>query len=449
MDQTALREYVKEKGLTYHIETYGCQMNAHDSEKIAGILEDLGFSAGKSKYEADFVIFNTCCVRENAENKIFGNVGVLKQVKRARPDMLISVCGCMMQQPGMAEKLSRMFPFVDIIFGTTNMDELPAMTAAALEKNRSVRVKEEPSFEEDLLFKRGEPPLASVNIMQGCDNFCAYCIVPYVRGRERSRSMEAVVREVETLAAEGYKEVLLLGQNVNSYGRGVEGASFPKLLERVSDTGIRRIRFMTSHPKDVSSELLRVMRERENICKHLHLPVQSGSTAILERMNRRYSRESYLRLVEQIRSVMPEIELSTDIIVGFPGETEKDFQDTLGLVEQVRFDSAFTFVYSKRSGTRAADFTDQVPEDVKQKRIVELVALQSAVTYESNRSKVGAIEEVLVEGASARNPADVCGRTDGGKMVNFPGELFLKGEIVPVEIIEAKKTTLQGRRIYV
>ncbi len=424
-------------------------MNAHDSEKIAGILEDLGFSAGKSKYEADFVIFNTCCVRENAENKIFGNVGVLKQVKRARPDMLISVCGCMMQQPGMAEKLSRMFPFVDIIFGTTNMDELPAMTAAALEKNRSVRVKEEPSFEEDLLFKRGEPPLASVNIMQGCDNFCAYCIVPYVRGRERSRSMEAVVREVETLAAEGYKEVLLLGQNVNSYGRGVEGASFPKLLERVSHTGIRRIRFMTSHPKDVSSELLRVMRERENICKHLHLPVQSGSTAILERMNRRYSRESYLRLVEQIRSVMPEIELSTDIIVGFPGETEKDFQDTLGLVEQVRFDSAFTFVYSKRSGTRAADFTDQVPEDVKQKRIVELVALQSAVTYESNRSKVGAIEEVLVEGASARNPADVCGRTDGGKMVNFPGELFLKGEIVPVEIIEAKKTTLQGRRIYV
>ncbi len=434
------------KGLQFYIETYGCQMNMHDSEKIAGILSTLGGTQTKSKKAADIIVFNTCCVRENAENKLYGNVGKLKAVKAKRPDLILCVCGCMMQQPGAAEKLAGTFPFVDILFGTTNMDKLPDMLETVLYKrHRCVEVCADKVAQENVAMLRNPPPLALVNIMQGCDNFCSYCIVPYVRGREHSRPMEAVVREVSALKEQGYREVMLLGQNVNSYGKGQPGAGFPELLDAVARTGIERIRFMTSHPKDVSDALIEQMAAHDTICKQLHLPVQSGSTRILGRMNRKYTREAYLALVEKIRRRMPGIVLSTDIIVGFPGETEADFLATLSLVREVRFDSAFTFVYSKRTGTEAADFEGQVPEEIKKDRIMRLIEMQSAITYESNLACVGRTARILVEGASTRDKAAICGRTDGGKMVNAKGPATLTGSFVNVKITGARKTSLLGK----
>ncbi len=438
-----LARTIRSRGLRYFIVTYGCQMNVHDSEKIAGMLEQTGYVPADDPESADLILYNTCCVREHAESRVFGNVGHLKQRKEAEPGLVIGVCGCMMQQEQTAKRFARTFPFVDIIFGTHDMHLLPLMIRRALlEGERSMYLKGADSLDE-LPVRRALPPLSYVSIMQGCNNFCTYCIVPYVRGRERSREPQGIIDEVKGLSGSGYKEVMLLGQNVNSYGKGT-GTDFPLLLSRIArETGMERIRFMTSHPKDASPALFEVMAANPVICPNLHLPVQSGSTRVLKAMNRGYTREYYLELVERVRGTVPGVALSTDIIVGFPGETEKDFSDTLDLVKKVRCDSAYTFVYSPRKGTRAAEMPGQIPEEEKQRRITALIDVQSQITYESNLAYVGRKETVLVEGLSRRDACESCGRTGTGKMVNFEG-VFEPGTFVDVLIREAKRTTLSG-----
>ena len=446
IDTKSVYEIAVQRGLTYHIYTYGCQMNVHDSQKLAGILQEMGFREGKGEH-ADFILFNTCCVREHAESKLNSNVGVLRKRKEENPALIVGVCGCMMQQEDVAQKFARSFPFVDIIFGTHSMHKLGEMLYRVLVLGeRSLVVDAEDAAIEDIPVYRNTPPLSYVSIMQGCDNFCSYCIVPYVRGRERSRAPQAILREVCDLAKAGYKEVMLLGQNVNSYGKGI-GTSFPQLLKEIAEqSNMQRIRFMTSHPKDVSGDLIAVMRDHDTICKSLHLPLQSGSTDVLQRMNRKYTKEQYLDLVKDLRTQMPNIALTTDIIVGFPGETQGDFAQTMQMMEQVHFDAAYMFVYSPRKGTRAATFADQVPRDVKQKRIMQLVDLQAELTFASNKRYVGNVERVLVEGSSKRGTGESCGRTDSGKMVNFPGEAPV-GAFVDVEITQAKRTTLFGKLV--
>lgn len=445
-----LYDYITQRGLKYEIVTYGCQMNAHDSEKLAGILESIGYKKAAEGEEADFVLFNTCCVRANAEKRLYGNVGVYKKIKQRRKNLIVAVCGCMMQQDGAADKLASTFPFVRIIFGTHAMQSLPEMIYKVITTGkRAICVEEGKEIIEDIPMHRNKPPLSYVSIMQGCDNFCSYCIVPYVRGRERSREPIQIIDEVKRLADAGYKEVMLLGQNVNSYGKGTEAnMRFPELLDQIAaKTGISRIRFMTSHPKDISHELIEVMASHDNICKQLHLPVQSGSTRVLKEMNRHYTREHYLEIIEDVRAVMPGITLSTDVMIGFPGETQRDFEDTLSLMGQVRYDSAYTFVYSPRIGTKAAAMPDQIPEDEKQRRIVALVDLQNEITYEKNLECAGRRFKVLIEGVSQRDEGCVCGRTDCGRMVNLAGDESLVGSFIDVEITEGKKTTLFGKRV--
>lgn len=441
MNNTSLEQYIRENNLTYQIETYGCQMNAHDSEKLAGILEELGYTPCEND-EPDFIIFNTCCVRDNAEQRVFGNVGALKRRCAKNKSLVVAVCGCMMQQEAVANRLHDTFPFVKIIFGTGAMHRLPEMLYNTLIlKKRSMDLAQEQTIVEDIPVHRSAPPLASVSIMQGCNNFCTYCIVPYVRGRERSRKQSEIIDEVKRLMDLGYREVMLLGQNVNSYTGGCE---FPELLDAIAQTGIERIRFMTSHPKDASDELFRVMAKHDNICKQLHLPVQAGSDEILKRMNRHYTRADYLAKVAKARKLMPDIALTTDLMIGFPGETEEDFQDTMQLVRDVGYCAAYTFVYSPRAGTPAATMPDQIPEDVKKSRITRLVALQGELTYQDNLSRVGNLERILVEGCSTRGEG-ICGRTDGGRMVNLPGSPDLIGQFVDVIITEARKTTLYAK----
>ncbi len=441
---TSLHDAVKARGLKYSIETYGCQMNAHESEKLAGILEAAGFVHAEESWEADIIMFNTCCVREHAEQRLSGNVGALKKRKAENRDLIIGVCGCMMQQEGVAEKFMRRFEFVDIVFGTKSMHRLPEMLyCAVVLKKRSCITDDGDSIIEDIPITRNTPPLSFVSIMQGCNNFCSYCIVPYVRGRERSRTPDAVIAEVKSLAQAGYKEVMLLGQNVNSYGAGTD-TDFPELLTRVAEeTGMPRIRFMTSHPKDASPELIRVMSEHDNICKSLHLPLQSGSNDVLLRMNRRYTIERYMELIDGARERIPGLFLSTDLIVGFPGETERDFEDTLDAVRRARFDAAYTFVYSRRTGTKAAEMDGQISREVKQSRIMRLIELQTQLTYESNLSCVGNTYRVLVEGRSKRDAGECCGRTDEGRMVNFKGQLE-PGDFADIRITDAKRTTIFG-----
>ena len=342
---------------SYHVVTYGCQMNAHDSEKIAGMLEEMGMTASDQRENADFVIFNTCCVRENAERRALGNVTWLKEVRKQKPDMVIAVCGCMIQEPGMAEVILKKYKFVNLAFGTANLHKLPEMLYETLNSGRqTVNVEDRDVIAEDLPIRRLRNDAAYLTIMYGCDNFCSYCIVPYVRGRERSRDPETILREAEKLAEAGVKEIMLLGQNVNSYGKGLPGnPSFAGLLKDLDGIGIPRIRFMTSHPKDLSDDLIDVMAGGKHILPQFHLPVQSGNNEILKKMNRHYTREQYLDRVSRLRAAIPGIGLSTDIIVSFPGETEEQFQDTMSLVNEVRFDSAFTFIYSPRTGTKAAD----------------------------------------------------------------------------------------------
>ena len=435
---------------TDHLVTSGCQMNAHDSEKLAGMLEDMGLTPAPTREEADFVLHNTCCIRDNAERKALGNVTWLKEIKKQRPDMLIGVCGCMVQEPGMAEKILRQYPFVDVAFGTGNIHRLPELLYRAADTRRRVVAvpQEQSTLIEGLPIRRDSPFQSYVTIMYGCNNFCSYCIVPYVRGRERSRSADDILREVEGLQKKGVQEIMLLGQNVNSYGNDVPGGvTFPELLRRVSQTGIPRIRFMTSHPKDLSDELIAEFAENPALCRHLHLPVQSGSNRILQAMNRRYTRESYLEKVEKIRRAAPDVGLTTDVIVAFPGETDQDFEDTMDLMRHVRYDSAFTFIYSPRVGTRAADMPGRIDPALATERIERLIALQEEMTAQRFAEMIGKTEQVLVTGASKRSERQITGKTSRNISVNFPGNDDLVGQVVPVRIIGSGKTTLKGEML--
>ena len=434
-------------GRKYHIVTLGCQMNVRDSETLAGMLTEMGFTEAATREEADLILYNTCCVRENAENKALGNVIWLKELKKDKPELIICVGGCMTQEEGMAESLIRQYPFIDLVFGTHNAYRFPEY----LEKVLSDRVQ---VFEvldtggticEGLAEKRSNPYFGFVNIMYGCNNFCSYCIVPYVRGRERSREMDDILDECKRLRDAGAREIMLLGQNVNSYMGG--GAKFAELLYRVDALDIPRVRFMTSHPKDLSDELIAAYGELRHLMPNLHLPVQAGNDEILKRMNRHYDREKYLSLVRRLRAVRPDIGLTTDVIVGFPGETEAQFEDTLSLVREVRFDAAYTFIYSPRAGTRAAEMDDPVSVEEKTERIQRLIALQQSITSEVLASQIGQIQPVLVDSVSTRSEQTIGGKTPRAHMVNFPGSAERIGQTVPVRITSAGKNTLRGEAV--
>ena len=426
------------------IETYGCQMNAHDSENLAGMLEEMGFAPAADEGEADLLLFNTCCIRDNAERRLLGNVSALAQRKREKPDLLVGVCGCMMQQEGGAQRLLDLCPFVDLVFGTHNLYRLPELLLRALRGQpvRETDGDERGCIPEGLPVRRTSAIQGALTIMYGCNNFCTYCVVPYVRGRERSRSVADVVREAESMAASGIQEILLLGQNVNSYAGG---ATFPELL-RALDGVVPRIRFMTSHPKDLSDALIEEMARSRSVCPQFHLPVQSGNDKVLREMNRVYTRAHYLERVRALRQAIPEVGLTTDVIAGFPGETEAEFADTLSLVEEVQYDSAFTFIYSPRRGTRAAARPDQIPEAVQHERLDRLIRVQERATASRLAQQVGSVQEVLVEGASRRREGFLAGRTGRGMTVNFPGDAALVGKIVPVRILGTGANTLRGER---
>ncbi len=434
----------------YYIETFGCQMNVHESEKVAGILVSLGYEETKERAQAKIIVFNTCCIRDTAEKKIFGNIGELKILKRLDKSRIIVIFGCMTQQEGMAEVIATKFPFVDIILGTSNI-HLLADKIKELEERRArkrgkivdIDTNERPPVVEDIVPYRTSYPNAWVNIMYGCNNFCSYCIVPYVRGRERSREPELILEEVKSLVNAGYKEITLLGQNVDSYGSDrTDGANFYTLLKKIAEIpGKFRLRFMTSHPKDLSEEVIKLLAETPNFCNNIHLPVQAGSNAVLKAMNRKYDRERYFYLIDLIKKYMPDCGITSDIMVGFPGETEEDFLDTLDLVEKVRYHNAFTFIYSPRKGTVASKM-EQIPYAVKSERIGRLIALQNKITLEISETYVGKIKEVLVE--DAPKEGFLCGRTDCGRLVNFKGNKELVGQFVNVKIEKNKASALIG-----
>lgn len=442
-----LQKWYKEKTtelnrpLTFCTQTFGCQMNAKDSEKLAGILEKIGFVEVETE-EADFVIYNTCTVRENANTRVYGRLGFLNSLKKKNPNMMIALCGCMMQEDAVVEKIKKSYRFVDIIFGTHNIFKLAELMDARLSsKGMIIDIwKDTDQIVEDLPSERKYSFKAGVNIMYGCNNFCSYCIVPYVRGRERSRNPEDIVKEIKELVADGVKEVMLLGQNVNSYGKTLENPiTFAKLLEEIEKVdGLERIRFMTSHPKDLSDELIEVMKNSKKICNHLHLPFQSGSTNMLKVMNRRYTKEGYLALVDRIKTAMPDISLTTDIIVGFPGETEEDFLDTLDVVKKVRYDSAYTFIYSKRTGTPAAAMENQVDEAVTKERFDRLLKTISEISAELTKRYEGTVQKVLVEDVNEQDNSLVTGRLTNNVLVHFKGCKDLIGSIVDVNLKECK-----------
>ena len=428
--------------LTFCVTTFGCQMNARDSEKLVGILEEIGYIEEPDEEKADFVIYNTCTVRENANQRVYGRLGQLGRIKKKNPHMMIALCGCMMQEPEVVEKLKKSYRFVDLIFGTHNIFKFAELLATRMESGDMVIDiwKDTDKIVEDLPSERKYSFKSGVNIMFGCNNFCSYCIVPYVRGRERSRNPRAIIREIERLVADGVVEVMLLGQNVNSYGKTLEEPiTFARLLKEIEKIeGLERIRFMTSHPKDLSDELIQVMAESKKICTHLHLPVQSGSTRILEKMNRRYTKEGYLELVRKIRAAVPDISLTTDIIVGFPGETEEDFQETLDVVRQVRYDSAFTFIYSRRTGTPAAVMKDQVPEDVVKDRFNRLLEEVQRISADMCARYEGTMQRVLVESVNEHDESLMTGRMSGNLLVHFPGDASLIGKFVDVSLDECR-----------
>jgi len=436
-------ETAKELGrpLTFCVTTFGCQMNARDSEKLCGILLKLGYVEAPED-EADFVIFNTCTVRENANLRLYGRLGQLKSKKRKKPHMMIGLCGCMMQEPHVIEKIKTSYRFVDIVFGTHNIYKFAELMYTRFKSNRMVIDiwKDTDKIVEDLPNDRKFSFKSGINIMFGCNNFCSYCIVPYVRGRERSRDPKAIILEIERMVADGVVEVMLLGQNVNSYGKTLdEPMTFAQLLKEIEKIeGLERIRFMTSHPKDLSDELIEVMKNSKKICKHLHLPVQSGSTDILKKMNRRYTKEKYLELVSKLKEAIPDISLTTDIIVGFPGETEEDFLETLDVVRQVRYDSAFTFIYSKRTGTPAAVMENQVPEDVVKNRFDRLLNEVQTIAAEVCSVHKGTDQEVLVESVNDHDSSLVTGRMSNNLLVHFKGDESLIGKIVNVHLNECK-----------
>jgi len=435
----------------YIVHTYGCQMNDHDSEILAGMLQEMGYQPTEDERQADIILLNTCCVRETAENKIWGKMGELTHIKSQNPNVILGICGCMAQQGDVAEKIRQRAPHMDLIFGTHNVHQLPELIARLREMNKPVLEvwETEGAIVEKLPAKRVDGVKALVTIMYGCNNFCTYCIVPYVRGRERSRQVRDIDEEIRGLVAEGYQEVLLLGQNVNSYGKDLEPrVEFADLMAEVDKIeGLKRIRFTTSHPRDFNDRLIEVIARSEKICDNIHLPVQSGSNRILEAMNRGYTREYYLDLVDRIKKAIPNVALTTDLIVGFPGETEEDFLDTLDLVEKVRYSAAFTFVYNTRSGTPAAEMPDQVPAEVKKERIMRLIELQNSISLRQNQEEVGRVLEVLVEGPSKTDPHMLTGKAKSNRTVVFPGSPELKGRLVQVKINTAKTWNLEGEMI--
>ena len=444
-------DLAKKKGspLTACVVTFGCQMNARDSEKIRGILTEIGFIDTKNE-EADFVLYNTCTVRENANLKVYGRLGVLNGYKKKNPFMRIALCGCMMQEAQVVKRLKESYSFVDLVFGTHNLYRFAELFTKMLLSDRMlVEIFEERErIVEALPTKRTYAFKSGVNIMFGCNNFCSYCIVPYVRGREVSREPKEILREIEMLVADGVKEVMLLGQNVNSYGKNLESpVSFAELLRDVEKIeGLKRIRFMTSHPKDLSEELMDVFAETEKLCPHLHLPLQSGSSRILAKMNRHYDQEHYLTLVQKLRERTPDISLTTDIIVGFPGETEEDFKETLDVVERVRYDSAFTFLYSRRNGTPAASMPDQIEEEVVKERFQRLLAAVQRIAAERAERFTGQTLPVLVEERNKQDGTLVTGRLANNTVVHFPGDSSLIGQIVPVTLKECKGFYYVGSR---
>ena len=439
----------------FHITTFGCQMNEHDSETLAGMLLEKGYVQAKERKDANIVIFNTCSIRENADKRFFGTLGQLKKKKmEERENFTVCVCGCMMQQQHIIDTIKAKYPWVDVIFGTHNLHELPVLLDNLYEeKHKQLSVWEDGGeIVEGLPAERLFKHKAFVNIMYGCNNFCTYCIVPYTRGRERSRKPEDIIREIKELVADGVKEVTLLGQNVNSYkGISEDGGSkcdFADLIYQINDIeGLERIRFMTSHPKDLSDKLIQAYRDCKKLCHYFHLPVQAGSSKVLKEMNRRYTREAYTELVRKLREVDPNIAISTDIIVGFPGETEEEFDETLTLCEEIRYDSAFTFLYSMRKGTPAATYENQIPEADKHERFNRLVDVINRISAEKNAEYVGRIEKVLVDGPSKTNSRTYGGRTETFKLVNFKGSPEMIGQIVDVKITASNTFSLEGEVI--
>lgn len=434
-----------------YVHSYGCQGNVSDGEKLKGMLAQMGYGFCDQAEQADLVLFNTCAIRENAEDRIFGNVGALKRWKAQSPKHKLLLCGCMMQQPHIVEKLKQSYPYVDLIFGTHVIHQLPQLLLSVLQQHKRVFYTPESDgvIAEGLPIRRDGELKAWVPIMYGCNNFCTYCIVPYVKGRERSRQPEAILAEVRQLVEQGYKEITLLGQNVNSYGKTLEHPiTFAQLLRQIDAIpGDFRIRFMTSHPKDATKELFDVMAASEKICHHLHLPVQCGSDRILQAMNRRYTVEQYLKLIDYARSVMPDISFTTDIIVGFPGETLEDFQGTLDLLKKVRYDSLFSFIYSKRVGTKAATMPDDTPHSVKSDRLQELLALQRTIGEEVLKEYVGKTLRILVDGTGKSGEGYLTGRTDQFLIVDFPGDRSLIGQFVTVKITKALNWALLGELV--
>ncbi len=437
------------KNLKYTIFTMGCQLNENDSEKICGMLESMGYTKTDNINESNFIIFNTCCVRENAEDKLFGKLGEVKRL-REKNGTVIAICGCMMQEKHIVDKIKQSYNYVDIIFGTHTLHKLPEDLYNVLcNKEKIMDILDiDGEVIEGLPIKRNDTIKASVTIMNGCNNFCSYCIVPYVRGRERSRDPEDIINEVEELARSGYKEVTLLGQNVNSYkGNGNLGINkFSELLRAVNKiSGIERIRFISPHPKDFTDDVIEAIRDCEKVCKLVHLPLQSGSSAVLKIMNRKYTKEQFLSLVDKMKSTIPNLTLSTDIIVGFPGETEEDFEDTLDVVRKVNFEQVYMFIYSRRVGTPGDKMPNQIPEDVKHKRFDRLKALVESQIDENNKKYVGTIQKVLVEGKSKNNDEMLTGRTDSNKVVNFEGDESLIGSMTNLEIVSEHMWYLKGK----
>ena len=437
------------KNKKYCVVTYCCQMNLHESEKISGILSGMGMSAVNEPENADVVVFNTCCIRDTAERRALGNIGKMKELKKKNKNLLIVVTGCMTQQNGFAENMKERYQYVDVILGTHNISDLENQIRIRLEKKKRVAaILDTDGYidDETTPVTRTSFPNAWVNINYGCNNFCTYCIVPYVRGRERSRDMKSIISECEKLIKDGYKEITLLGQNVNSYGNDVpdENVNFANLLREVAKIdGKFRIRFMTSHPKDLTEDVVKAIRDNDKICNNIHLPIQAGSNSVLKNMNRRYTREHYLGLIDMIRRYLPDCGITTDIMVGFPYETEEDFLDTMDIVEKVRFSTAFTFIYSVRKGTKAAEMP-QIPYEIKQNRIKRLIARQNEITEEISKDYVGNVYEILVEGMQEKKNGYVVGRTESGRLVSAKGDESMIGEFKNVKITAVKNAQLLG-----
>lgn len=438
----------KPKKFYAYVETYGCAQNVNDGEKIKGMLSDMGYNITDDKETADVIIYNTCAVRENAELKVFGNIGALKHLKKKNPDLLIGVCGCMIQQEHIVKKIKSSFRYVDLVFGTHTLYRLPEIIHTAIRDNTRIIdvIDSDGQIAENITMHRDDSVCAGVSVMYGCNNFCTYCIVPYVRGRERSRDVDDIINEITSLVKNGVKEVTLLGQNVNSYGKDIEdGMDFADLLNRVSEiSGLERIRFMTSHPKDLSDKLIDVIATNPKVCKQLHLPIQCGSDKVLKAMNRKYTTKDYLEKINKVKSKIPGITLTTDIIVGFPGETNEDFEGTVDILKKVEYDVIFSFIYSKRVGTPAAKMEDVLTKEEKKANFDRMLEVQNDISAKINKEYEGRIVKVLVEGISKNNPDYLTGRTDGGKLVHFKGDISLKGEIINIKITTAHTWSLYG-----